>query len=87
MKQQYVKYAIRFSGHGLMMTRCCVAMAAAFAMTLAVLPATSSLTSVAWSAVPIMICIGGHFAMHNFLGRSCHDQHTDGASTPERTSK
>lgn len=87
MKQHYSNFAKRLNAHNLMMAACCVAMVAAFGITLAVLPATSSFTSVAWSAVPMVICIGGHFAMHKFWGRSCHNQNTDGVSTPERTSK
>ena len=70
------------SGHGAMMAVCCAAMVAGFGL-LAFLAQTGLVASPALlSALPVAACIGVHFAMYWFMGKSCHGskQHDDAAT-------
>lgn len=58
--------------HNWLMIACCLAMIGGFAYLLWSAPAGQSLGSTITSAFPLLICIGAHFVMHRFMGKSCH---------------
>lgn len=65
------------TGHHWFMMACCVAMAVVFAFLLWTTPANQSLTSTLLAALPLLICVGMHFVMHRFMGKSCHSTKTE----------
>ena len=60
------------SGHSAFMIICCAAMVAAFGFALFAAPATQSWAVTAYSALPLVACVGAHLIMHKFMGKSCH---------------
>lgn len=60
------------SGHNLFMTACCAAMVVGTGILIASAPAGQSLADTLLLAVPMLGCVGLHFAMHRFMGKSCH---------------
>lgn len=59
-------------GHGLFMILCCAAMAIGLLAMIYAVPAGRSLPSILLYAAPALGCLGMHFILHRFMGKSCH---------------
>ncbi|MBO9422985.1 hypothetical protein J7481_25995 [Labrenzia sp. R4_2] len=60
------------NGHSMFMLACCAAMVAGTAVVIASAPAGQSLGETLLLAAPVLGCLGMHFVMHRFMGKSCH---------------
>lgn len=69
-------------GHGLSMAACCAVMAAGFAIFAFSAPFGQPITTTPLSAAPLAGCLAMHFAMHRFLGKSCHSSNNSRKTRP-----
>lgn len=60
------------SGHNLFMLACCAAMVIGTGFLIAAAPAGQTIGQTLLYAAPMLGCIGMHFVMHRFMGKSCH---------------
>ncbi|MCX2725735.1 hypothetical protein [Roseibium salinum] len=60
------------TGHNLFMMACCALMVVGTGILIASAPAGQSLADTLLLAVPMLGCVGLHFVMHRFMGKSCH---------------
>ncbi len=54
------------------MMACCAVMVAGTGFLIAGVPAGQSLADTLLLAAPMLGCVGMHFVMHKFMGKSCH---------------
>ncbi len=58
-------------GRNWFMWACCAAMVVGFGLTIAA-SATLGFRQALLAALPLVACLAIHFALHRFVGRSCH---------------
>jgi hypothetical protein len=59
------------------MWACCAVMVVPVAVYFAAGGQTAGFTSNIFTFAPLLLCVGAHFVMHRFMGKSCHESSKD----------
>lgn len=73
-KAELPKAAKNSSIMNLFMMACCIPMVIGGAIIFFSIPAEQGLSARLFAMAPIAGCLGMHFVMHKFMGKSCHSK-------------